>query len=81
MKEELEICAKVLVPFKEIIDDMLNKGFHVQEDFILNDIYMILNDEEVSLEKIDRLLANYVLVRETVGKRIMLVIKKKERNK
>ena len=78
MKEELEICAKVLVPFKEIIDDMLNKGFHVQEDFILNDIYMILNDEEVSLEKIDRLLANYVLVRETVGKRIMLVIKKKE---
>ena len=29
MKKELEICVKVLVPFKEIINDMLEKGFHV----------------------------------------------------
>lgn len=80
MKKELEICVKALVPFKEIINDMLEKGFHVQEEFQLNDIYMVQNDKEISLKEADRLLSNYVLVRETVGKRIMLTLKNKEIN-
>lgn len=29
---------------------MISKGFHIQEDFILNDIYLVKNDIEVSLE-------------------------------
>ena len=80
MKKELEICVKALVPFKEIINDMLKKGFHVQEDFQLNDIYMVPKDKEISLKEADKLLSNYVLVRETVGKRIMLTLKNKEIN-
>ena len=75
MKEELEICVKALVSFDEIINDMLEKGFHVQEEFQLNDIYMVPKDKEISLKEADKLLSNYVLVRETVGKRIMLTLK------
>ncbi len=81
MKEELEICVRSLVPFKQLYDDMINKGFHVQEDFILNDIYMVHNDIEVSLENEDVIFSNYVLIRETVGKKKMLVLKHKEMNK
>ena len=80
MKKELEICVKALVPFKEIINDMLEKGFHVQEEFQLNDIYMVPKDKEISLKEADKLLSNYVLVRETVGKKIMLTLKNKEIN-
>lgn len=80
MKKELEICVKALVPFKEIINDMLEKGFHVQEEFQLNDIYMVPKDKEIALKEADKLLSNYVLVRETVGKRIMLTLKNKEIN-
>lgn len=80
MKKELEICVKSSVPFKEIIDDMLEKGFHVQEEFQLNDIYMVPKDKEISLKEADKLLSNYVLVRETVGKRIILTLKNKEIN-
>ncbi len=39
MKEKLEICVRSLVPFNNLFDKMVKKGFHVQEDFILNDIY------------------------------------------
>ena len=80
MKEELEICVRSLVPFNELYEDMLKKGFHVQEDFILNDIYMVKNEVEVSLENEEVIFSNYVLIRETVGKRKMLVLKHKEVN-
>lgn len=78
--EELEICVKSLVPFNELLDKMLKLGFHVQEDFQLNDIYMIENDQEITMKDTDLLLSNYILVRETVGKRVMLVIKNKKIN-
>ena len=77
MKKELEICVKALVPFKEIINDMLEKGFHVQEEFQLNDIYMVPKDKEKSLKEADKLLSNYILVRERVGKQVSLVKKVK----
>lgn len=80
MKEELEICVRALVPFNELYDDMIKKGFHEQENFILNDIYMVKNEVEVSLENEEVIFSNYVLIRETVGKRKMLVLKHKEVN-
>ena len=80
MKEELEICVKSLVTFNELYDDMIKKGFHEQENFVLNDIYLVKEDMEVSLENERDIFANYVLIRETVGKRKMLVLKHKEVN-
>ncbi len=78
MKEELEICVRSLVTFNELYDDMIKKGFHEQENFILNDIYLVKDDMEVSLENEKAIFSNYVLIRETVGKRKMLVLKHKE---
>lgn len=80
MKEELEICVRSLVPFNELYDDMIKKGFHEQENFVLNDIYLVNDDMEVSLENEKAIFSNYVLIRETVGKRKMLVLKHKEVN-
>lgn len=80
MKEELEICVRSLVPFNELYDDMIKKDFHEQENFVLNDIYLVNDDMEVSLENEKAIFSNYVLIRETVGKRKMLVLKHKEVN-
>ena len=80
MKKELEICVRSLVGFEELKAKMMDMGFKVQEDFQLNDIYMIENDREISMDVADDILSNYVLVRETVGKRIMLVLKNKKIN-
>lgn len=80
MNKELEICVKVLTDFNSIMKIMEEKGFKVQEDFQLNDIYMLENNKEISLENADDLLSNYILVRETIGKRIMLVKKSKKLN-
>ena len=78
MKEELEICVRSLVTFNELYDDMIKKGFHEQENFVLNDIYLVKDDMEVSLENEKAIFSNYVLIRETVGKRKMFVLKHKE---
>lgn len=59
---------------------MIKKGFHEQENFVLNDIYLVNDDMEVSLENEKIIFSNYVLIRETVGKRKMLVLKHKEVN-
>ena len=80
MKEELEICVKSLVTFNEFYDDMIKKGFHEQENFVLNDIYLVNDDMEVSLENEKIIFSIFVLIRETVGKRKMLVLKHKEVN-
>lgn len=50
MKEELEICVRAKESFNEVYKKMLNLGFHIQEDFILKDIYMVPNDISISLE-------------------------------
>lgn len=80
MKSELEICVRSLIPFNDLKNKMLKMGFIVQEDFQVNDIYMIKEEKKVSIEDIDSILSNYILVRETVGKRCLLVIKQKEIN-
>ena len=71
--EEKEICLKSNVPFEELKNFMFDKGFKVQEDFQMNDIYMIGKDVDITLDFKDN-----ILVRETVGKRILLVNKIKE---
>ena len=78
MKEELEICVRAKESFDEVYKKMLDLGFHVQEDFILKDIYMIPNDISISLENENLIFSNYILIRETVGKRKVLALKQKK---
>lgn len=79
-KKDIEICVRAIITFDELKEKMVSMGFKIQEDFQLNDIYMVENDREVSVDVLDDILSNYVLVRETVGKKIMLVMKNKEIN-
>lgn len=76
--EEKEICLKSNVPFEELKSIMFNIGFKVQEDFQMNDIYMINKNIDISLDNKDVIFKDNILVRETVGKRILLVNKIKE---
>lgn len=76
--EEKEICLKSNVPFEELKSIMFNIGFKVQEDFQMNDIYMINKNIDISLDNKHVIFKDNVLVRETVGKRILLVNKIKE---
>lgn len=76
--EEKEICLKSNVSFEELKSIMFNIGFKVQEDFQMNDIYMINKNIDISLDNKDVIFKDNVLVRETVGKRILLVNKIKE---
>ena len=78
MIQDLEICVKSLIPFEEMKKNMINLGFHVQENFMLNDIYMVPKDVDISLKNEHQLFSNYVLIRETVGKQKLLVIKRKK---
>lgn len=76
--EEKEICLKSNVPFEELKSIMFNIGFKVQEDFQMNDIYMINKNIDILLDNKDVIFKDNILVRETVGKRILLVNKIKE---
>ncbi len=79
MTEELEITVKSLVSTKEILKIMIDKGFYIKEEFILNDIYMVKQQEEISLKN-KALLSDYVLIREINNEKVNLVIKNKEIN-
>ncbi len=79
--EEKEICLKSNVSFEKLKNIMFDMGFKIQEDFQMNDIYMISKDIEISLENSDVIFKNNILVRETVGKKILLVNKIKELDK
>ena len=79
-EEELEICVRAKESFNEVYKKMLNLGFHIQEDFILKDIYMVPNDISISLENENLIFSNYILIRETVGKRKVLALKQKKIN-
>ena len=45
----MEICLKSTVSFEELKNIMFDIGFKVQEDFQMNDIYMINKDVDISL--------------------------------
>lgn len=76
--EEKEICLKSNVSFEKIKNIMFDIGFKVQEDFQMNDIYMINKDVDISLDNKDIIFKDNILVRETVGKRTLLVNKIKK---
>lgn len=75
---EKEICLKSNVSFNELKKIMFDMGFKVQEDFQMNDIYMIDKNIDISLDNRDVIFKDNILVRETVGKKILLVNKIKE---
>jgi len=74
----MEICLKSTVSFEKLKNIMFDIGFKVQEDFQMNDIYMINKDVDISLDNKDVIFKDNILVRETVGKKILLVNKIKE---
>ena len=74
----MEICLKSIVSFEELKNILFDIGFKVQEDFQMNDIYMINKDVDISLDNKDVIFKDNILVRETVGKKILLVNKIKE---
>ena len=74
----MEICLKSTVSFEELKSIMFDIGFKVQEDFQMNDIYMINKVVDISLDNKDVIFKDNILVRETVGKKILLVNKIKE---
>ncbi len=76
--EDKEICLKSTVSFEELKNIMFDIGFKVQEDFQMNDIYMINKDVDISLDNKDVIFKDNILVRETVGKKILLVNKIKK---
>lgn len=71
----MEICLKSTVSFEELKNIMFDIGFKVQEDFQMNDIYMINKDVDISLDNKDVIFKDNILVRETVGKKNYLLIK------
>lgn len=76
--KEIEICLRSNVSFEELKNIMFDMGFKIQEDFQMNDIYMISKDVDISLDNKDVIFKDNILVRETVGKKILLVNKIKE---
>lgn len=80
MIDELKVCLKTPLTLDEIRERLLNQGFFVQEEFQLNDIYMIDKKEKISLENFENIFSNYILIREFVGKKSSLVFKRKETN-
>jgi|GEM_PF-5229571 len=71
----MEICLKSTVSFEELKNIMFDIGFKVQEDFQMNDIYMINKDVDISLDNKDVIFKDNILVRETVGKKYYLLTK------
>ena len=78
--QELKICLKTNASLDTLRENLLNQGFYVQEEFQLNDIYMVDTKTEISLENSDQVFSNYLLIREKVGQKSSLVFKKKETN-
>lgn len=80
MQEEMRISLKANATLDEIRERLLNLGFYVQEEFQLIDIYMIDKKAEISLENFENIFSTYILIRECVGKKNSLVLRKREVN-
>ena len=44
----VEICLRSEVNSLYLLELMFSKGFKIQEDFVMNDIYMISNNVKIS---------------------------------
>ena len=80
MDEELLICVKSIASLETIKDSLLKKGFVIQEEFLLHDIYMVKENVDVSYDNLNELFSNYILISENVGKKITLEFHNEERD-
>lgn len=67
MQKEDEITVKVTCSYEEIVKCLEQKGFNLLENFVMNDIYMIRDDIDISTMKSLDVLKNCILIREFVG--------------
>ncbi len=51
MQKEDEITVKVTCSYEEIVKCLEQKGFNLLENFVMNDIYMIRDDIDISTMK------------------------------
>ena len=58
--QELKICLKTNASLDTLRENLLDQGFYVQEEFQLNDIYMVDSKTEISLENSQNLFSNYL---------------------
>ena len=79
MKNELEICVKSLQTKDEVVENLKKQGFEIKEDFILDDIYYVKKDKNISLDNSNELLSNYVLLRQAAH-RNAIYFQLKEKN-
>lgn len=79
MKNELEICVRAKENMEDIEAKLKENKFELKEDFIMNDIYLI--HESLKNKEMLKQLSDYILIRETVGKRKQIVRKFKEYDK
>ncbi len=78
MNKEIEICVKCYDSLEELNKKLKLNKFVVKEDFILKDIYMSNELKEIKNKNYPNLLSDYLLIRETVGKRKTIVHKCKK---
>ena len=78
LKFEKEITVKVISDYDTLNQKLLENGFIIKEEYIVNDIYMI--NKNINLSKLDSLeiLKKCILVRDIVGIKKALVYKYKE---
>ena len=62
----MEICLKSTVSFEELKNIMFDIGFKVQEDFQMNDIYMINKDVDISLDNKDVIFKDNIFKRKSL---------------
>lgn len=81
LKFEKEITVKVISDYDTLNQKLLENGFIIKEEYIVNDIYMI--NKNINLSKLDSLeiLKKCILVRDIVGIKKALVYKYKEYDK
>lgn len=60
---ENEITVKVLCNYDELTDILTNQGFKITNETVLDDIYMIDNKIDIINDDFEKILSNYIIVR------------------
>lgn len=80
MHSKINVCQRALTSLEEIKEILLNQDFFIQDEYQINDIYMIEKDTQISLENLEKQFPDYIIIREFVGKKSTLIFKQKELN-
>ena len=78
MQNEIFVCQRALSNLEEFKEILLNQGFMIQDEYQIDDIYMIEKEEKISLENIEEQFSDYIIIREFVGKKSTLILNQKE---